>query len=125
MHDRWAYLVVSAFGEVVCDPKPSMDYRQHADNVVGSRVGLERWKNRLSRFRGRSRTELVDCANELVRVYGDDLPPENKRVCEEFIERAGASSPFSRLRYAWSAPVFRQSRLDDGLMRMLIVLGWR
>ena len=125
MHDRWAYLVVSACGEVVCDPEPSMDYRQHADNVVGSRIGLERWNTRLSRFRVRSRTQLVDYAKELIRVYGDDLPPENKRVCEEFIERAGASSALGRFQYAWRAPVFRQNRLDDGLMRVMIALGWR
>jgi len=125
MHDSWAYLVVSAFGKVVCDPEPSMDYRQHSDNVVGSSTGYSLWVKRLSRFRRRSRTQLVDRAKELIRVYGSDLPADNKRVCQEFIERAGSSSTFSRFCYAWNAPVFRQNKLDDWLMRILIGLGWR
>lgn len=125
MHDWWAYLVVTVFGEVVCDPEPTMDYRQHAGNVLGASAGLERWKERLSRFRHRGGTELVDFARELVRVYGEQMPPDNKRICEEFIEQAGSSSAFTRFWYALRTPVFRQSKLDNVLMRLLIVLGWR
>ncbi|RLE27643.1 MAG: hypothetical protein DRJ65_02185 [Acidobacteria bacterium] len=32
-HDWWIYLVVSAFGEVVFDPKPTILYRRHGNNV--------------------------------------------------------------------------------------------
>ncbi len=40
MHDAWCYLVVSALGEVVYDPSPTVQQRQHDDNAVG--VGRER-----------------------------------------------------------------------------------
>lgn len=35
MHDWWFALVASVFGKVIYDPKPSIKYRQHSDNVVG------------------------------------------------------------------------------------------
>lgn len=35
MHDWWFALVAAAFGKVVYDPTPTIDYRQHGTNVVG------------------------------------------------------------------------------------------
>lgn len=40
MHDWWFYLLVSAFGTVIYDNKPSMLYRQHNNNVVGAATPL-------------------------------------------------------------------------------------
>src|SRR5450755_2379882 len=39
MHDNWMALVASSFGEILYDPEPSVLYRQHARNAIGS----ERW----------------------------------------------------------------------------------
>lgn len=36
MHDWWIGLIASAFGKLVYLNKPTMQYRQHGDNVVGS-----------------------------------------------------------------------------------------
>lgn len=54
-HDWWSYLLVSGCGGVVYyDPYPTVRYRQHAANLVGSNIG---WEARLSRigmlFKGR------------------------------------------------------------------------
>lgn len=41
-HDWWTYLLVSACGgQVYYDPEPSIDYRQHGRNLVGSNLGLK------------------------------------------------------------------------------------
>jgi len=48
-HDWWAYMLVSACGGAVrYDPYPSVRYRQHANNLVGSNNS---WRARLSRIR--------------------------------------------------------------------------
>ena len=56
-HDWWAYLVISgAGGQVIYDPEPTVDYRQHENNSVGANVTLAARLTRLaglfgSRFR--------------------------------------------------------------------------
>lgn len=35
MHDWWFALIAAAFGKVIYDPQPSIDYRQHESNIVG------------------------------------------------------------------------------------------
>lgn len=49
LHDWWCYLIVSAFGEVIYDPKPTMLYRLHANNVAGHNFGFERMKIRIKK----------------------------------------------------------------------------
>lgn len=40
-HDWWVLQVVSGVGgKIICDPQPSVLYRQHSQNVVGHAVGL-------------------------------------------------------------------------------------
>lgn len=41
LHDWWAYLIVSAKGgKVIYDPQPTLFYRQHGGNVVGSQASV-------------------------------------------------------------------------------------
>jgi glycosyltransferase involved in cell wall biosynthesis len=48
LHDWWTYLVITAAGgEVRYDPRPSIQHRDHSQNVVGSNVG---WRNRARRL---------------------------------------------------------------------------
>jgi glycosyltransferase involved in cell wall biosynthesis len=47
-HDWWTYLLITAVGgEVRYDPIPTVRYRVHRQNVIGSNVG---WLNRLRRL---------------------------------------------------------------------------
>ena len=50
MHDWWAYLCISSFGQVVFDREPKILYRQHANNVLGGQRDqwFTKWKKRLS-----------------------------------------------------------------------------
>jgi glycosyltransferase involved in cell wall biosynthesis len=53
MHDWWIYLVMSAFGQVIYDARPSLQYRQHSRNVMGvahsaSGQFRRRWKRLFS-----------------------------------------------------------------------------
>lgn len=47
-HDWWVYIVVTGCdGNIYYDPKPSLNYRQHTCNLIGSNTG---WEARLRRI---------------------------------------------------------------------------
>lgn len=125
MHDWWAYLVVSACGQVIYDPVPSLDYRQHRDNLVGAKTGPKAWLERVARFHARGRMPLIQQAQELLNAYGQGMPTGNRKLCKDFIAGAGSSCFMERLEYARRSPVYRQNRSDDRIMKILLTLGWR
>lgn len=121
MHDWWSYIVVSAFGRVLYDPEPKVSYRQHATNVIGTRVGfLADWMARADRFRKSGHLLAVRTqAEDFWALFGADLSASPREVAERFISRA--RRPSSRLWYAVRPDVYRQSLLDDLVMRALML----
>lgn len=108
-HDWWAYLFVSACGgEVIYDPQPSMDYRQHRDNQIGS---SQHWADRWNRFqlglRGRKR-EWNDRNVAALNQQADLLTEESLRVLSEFC-CARNSALWGRLAGMRRAGVYAQS----------------
>jgi glycosyltransferase involved in cell wall biosynthesis len=124
MHDWWCILVISALGIVICDEKPTIFYRQHQNNVFGSSP------NRLSGLMLQLRQFLRDpqgfyCihaqVNELVRLYGDQLAPRERKIAEALV--ASRRSLFSRIRYAAFGRISRFDLLGEFGTRMLILAG--
>lgn len=123
MHDWWAYLVVSALGEVIYDREPSLLYRQHGANVIGAHRGLRKWAQRLKRHLAGQGIHLVTRqAREFRNVYGQSLEPEKARVLNRFLD--GRGSFLGRLLYVFAADVYRQSTIDNLLLRVMILFGW-
>ena len=71
MHDWWAYLIATAFGQVIYDPTPTVLYRQHGGNVTGwESKPLKIWnrgKGLVLRLLGNSRG--MDSLNQAERFY--------------------------------------------------------
>jgi len=123
MHDWWAYLVVSALGEVIYDGEPSLLYRQHGANVIGTNRGLRKWVQRLKRHLAGQGMHLVSRqAKEFRDAYGLLLEPQGERILRRFLD--SRRSFLGRLRYAFSADVYRQSPIDNLLLRMMILFDW-
>lgn len=84
-HDWWAYQLVSgAGGNVVFDPTPSLLYRQHGRNVLGSSVT---WQGKLRRLRAilngdhrRWTSEQTDA----LWASRHRLLPENQQLLDQF-----------------------------------------
>lgn len=94
-HDWWVYIVLSCFNAAICyDEKPTIDYRQHTNNIVGSNTG---WFARIKRISGlmdgKFRNWIEKNINALHKM-DITLPEENKRLLNEFIEARNA--PFFR-----------------------------
>jgi glycosyltransferase involved in cell wall biosynthesis len=123
MHDAWAYLVVAGCGDVVYDPAPQLYYRQHSANVIG--VYDSRWTEVRDRVRRQLRAggerALTSQAEELRRLYYDDLRPDAQATLDRFLDHRETLS--SRLRYPRHPGVHRQSRREDWVVRILYVLG--
>jgi glycosyltransferase involved in cell wall biosynthesis len=125
MHDWWCYLVVAAFGVVIFDEAPGLKYRLHAANDTGAAVSpggdLARrarrfWRERRNAFRIHAQ------AQEFAVRYASGLANDKRDLLDRFL--ASNNSLAARIRYALKPGVHRQSRVDDLMLRALIVLGW-
>ena len=112
-HDWWVYLLVSGCGgQVFYDPKPTVRYRQHGNNLVGMNSS---WRGRLKRIRlllqGRFRhwNDLNTSALEPVR---DLLSPASHRTLDEFLA-ARKKSLIPRLVGLKRSGIYRQSWLSN------------
>ncbi|MEI7740992.1 MAG: hypothetical protein WCJ29_00635 [bacterium] len=124
MHDSWCYLIVSAFGKIIYDQKPLVRYRQHGNNAIGMASGnIGRLKRRIARIIKGERKFFVGMSQalEFEKYYGLNLSPEKAKILTVFIN--SKKSFWSRLAYAFSAKVQRESFFDNILLRVLFILG--
>lgn len=125
MHDWWCYLVVSAFGQVIYDPHPSLLYRKHSSNVTPASPNwaAELW-NRSKRFAGDGEIarRVTDQAREFKQRYGSQLSEANRALLDGFLS-AREKGVLGRVAYAATMPVRRNTPFDTWIMRLLIVMG--
>lgn len=112
-HDWWVYMVVSGCGgRVFYDKKPSVRYRQHRANAVGTNAN---WPARLLRVRmlwqGLFRAWNDANIKALNRIRSH-LTPDSRKVLDDFA-RARSSSLLGRLIYLKRAGVHRQTLLGN------------
>lgn len=124
MHDAWVYRLVNAFGTVVYDPVPHMDYRQHGGNEVGAdkdfatrlRLGVRTIGQR------RHMTYRSTGAREMLEAFGSQLSPRDRKLTEQL-----SAVPTSR-RARWQLVRNRDLRAQTGkelfFIKIFILLGW-
>lgn len=121
-HDWWFYQLISGVdGLVLYDSEPTVQYRQHSSNIIGSNSG---WKARALRVRGlfkgrfQSWNDINLQALEQVRAR---LTPENQRVLTQFrgIRESGLLSRLFKLQ---SSGIHRQTLLGNlGLLAAAMI----
>jgi len=122
MHDWWLYLAASAFGDVIYDPEPSIDYRLHGANTVG----LPR--NRLAWFVAKVRRQLAERtvpklraqANEFEARFGAAMTPAQRAAIARL--NAAATAPTGAWAFARQSDVRRQFRSDTLALNVLLGL---
>ncbi len=112
-HDWWLYLLVTACGgRVFYDPIPSVRYRVHPKNAIGSNDG---WRKRIHRLRmlvgGRFQywNDLNIAALEPLRPR---MSPESRRSFELFCD-ARKRRFFGRSIAILQAGIYRQTKLGN------------
>jgi len=124
MHDSWIYLVVSCFGRVIYDEYPSMRYRQHANNAIGTSTNLlDTFLRRVKRFRFKKKAlfRYSDQADLLLKYFGHDLPMSREAVLKQV--SASHQSIVKRIKLAFSRDIWRQNKFDNLILRVLILLN--
>ncbi|MEB3327520.1 MAG: glycosyltransferase family 2 protein [Synechococcus sp.] len=131
-HDWWVYLLVSAFGEILYDPRPRLLYRQHPANYFGScpqlslrrpfqcsTLLLRQWQQSLLRFlRQGSQQMVMQQAREFHHIYRCLLPSNCLRELEHFL--GSQDSLLSRIDYAWRGSAHRHSAFSTLIMKLLV-----
>lgn len=124
MHDWWGYLVISAFGEVIFDPTPSIWYRQHGANVVGGNQSVfQKWTKKWASFRKHSGKKLLRVqAHEFSKHYRDVLSADKKEQLDLFLEPR--DSFLKKILFISRSKLYRQSWIDQRLFQFLILIGY-
>lgn len=121
-HDWLTYLVVSAAGGMIFyDQAPSLKYRQHRDNLIGSNVGVRavalRAKMVLAgRWQGWNSLNL-----KVLEHLLDHITDENRRVLDRFVEMRRAEGLPQRLWNLWRSGVYRQTPLGNLALTLAVV----
>lgn len=124
MHDWWAYLVVSCFGQIVFEQSPTISYRQHAGNLVGAqKMTFRDLRLKLARqmSRGFRAPPFLGQLTDLAMIHGDLLSNERKSLIDVLV--GGKHALSTRIRTASYPPVWRQNLLDQLLLRVALLTG--
>lgn len=127
-HDSMVYVIVRAAGlRWVIDSEPSLDYRQHSDNVLGANHGWRAATTRLTMIRERWHREQAVVHARIALAVAEDVAPSDHavdaaalRVILELLENG---SPSARVRLARGADQLRRRPRDRRLLRGLILSG--
>lgn len=108
-HDWLTYLIVSSYrGVIVFDPTPTLLYRQHGGNLIGSNTGAKRRLARLIyTLRGRL-SEWNEMNTCILFQHVKSMDLENQRILKQF-DLARRSPLVSRLSLLTKAGVYRQT----------------
>jgi len=113
VHDWWTYMAVSGAGGVVInDPAPSLKYRQHEGNQIGSNHGLAARIVRAIRLLQGGFRQWTDINMNALPAIESHLTPENRQAFRQFCAiRAAPLVP--RLIGLFRSGIYRQTTLDN------------
>jgi rhamnosyltransferase len=118
LHDWLTYAICRANeGRWIIDPKPSLYYRQHSNNVVGANVGLKAKWARLQKLRqGWYRKEVI----KIAQVCNSIAPDNSTDKLLVLLQTKNLISQLKLLAYVSKA---RRSLVDRFLLAISIVVG--
>ncbi len=111
-HDWWTYQLVTGSGGIAhYDPEPSLKYRQHGQNIIGSNIGTRARMERLRAFLHGRVVTWNDGNLSLLGRMRDYLTPDSEAVLQNFA--AARQSPrLKRLLLLWKSGLYRQSSIE-------------
>lgn len=84
-HDWWTYVAISAAGgRIVYDPEPTLLYRQHGGNLIGSNQGFSARFVRIRLLMQGQLRRWIDANVAGLRRIGARLPAPQRRIFLEF-----------------------------------------
>jgi len=122
-HDWWLYQIVSGCGgNVFYDSAPSLDYRQHGNNLLGSNREFSARLRRLKLLLGGRFQEWVGENLRGLENIESNLTPENKFIFKQFKD-ARKASLIPRLVGVWQSGLYRQTVFGSFIFYLAAILG--
>lgn len=122
MHDAWALTVCSFFGTTVYDPVPHILYRQHQNNVVGTKKNkLEKFRDRIHRLSSRNLQPRLLHTETFYEQFSMEIDDEDNRLIKKIL--GYRKSIKSRLCLLLNRRIHTLSFDAEIRYRTLIVLG--
>lgn len=127
-HDWWLYLVATAFGCVIYDEEPAIDYRRHDHTLTTLRVrSSESLVKKLQAFIYVARRKRAVHPFEQAVFFGDTyqslLDPLALALIDKLGRLHGRRRFLDRARFAFDRDFVVNDRLDDLGLRVLVLLG--
>lgn len=127
-HDWWLYLVATAFGCVIYDEEPVIDYRRHDHTQTTLRVrSSESLVKKLQAFIYVARRKRAVHPFEQAAFFGDTyqslLDPRALALIDKLGRLHGRRRFLDRARFAFDRDFVLNDRLDDLGLRVLVLLG--
>ncbi len=113
-YDAWTYLLISAFGQCKCVDEPLVRYRIHSENIVGIR------KFNICKFLGATDHYYNQALNFRDAIKSAELNVKLNEV-EAFLKFAEEPQLFRRFLQSFRADFHRQSKLDNVLLKCLVI----
>lgn len=121
-HDWWAYIIVSGVGgQIFYDPKPTLKYRQHENNAIGSNGN---WRARIIRLRKLFSGEYKQWNDKNINALVNNsqlLTPENQKLLTAF-RRARDESFLNRICFFYECGIYRQTLFGNLALWLGILL---
>lgn len=112
-HDWWTYLVVAGCGGIVhYESVPTIDYRQHGRNLIGSNSGFKDRIVRLKKLLAGTFKDWNDANLQAMRAVQGQLSNDSQQALTLFVQ-ARKSSLFKRLFLISRSGVYRQTLLGN------------
>ncbi|MDR1608008.1 MAG: glycosyltransferase family 2 protein, partial [Deltaproteobacteria bacterium] len=113
-HDWWAYQIVSgAGGQVIYDNTPTLRYRQHGKNLVGSSKGIKPKIQRVRYILGKNYKIFIDQNINALLLNESSLTEENKKILHNFIHVHNSKNPITRVQYLKRSKIYRQNLIEQ------------
>lgn len=108
-HDWLAYLLITSCGGTIrYDLVPTLDYRQHAANIIGANAGILTRITRLTKMlKGRSRN-WSESNLAILEHFRPHMPEQNVRTLNRFIH-ARRGNLLQRMLLLWRPGIYRQT----------------
>ncbi len=123
-HDWALYLMLSlADYPLMWLSEPTVRYRQHGQNLIGTNYGLAARMRRFSRLRRGEYANWIHRQFEPLLRMVDWMSPENQNALIAF-QQAAQTSGLSSLRALHQSGVYRQGVLDQRALEWAAFAGW-
>lgn len=118
LHDWWTYLAASYVGSVIFDSHAYILYRQHEQNVVGAKGGFWGTVQSKAAYLRKNHGKLKGQLTDFSRLYQGD------KKKDALVQKILAAEKLpGRIRLLGNREMFRQSVLDEVIMRILFLIN--